>query len=179
LWDAANCGGCGRPCDADHPICDRGTCHTCDYWGLLACGGVCKNRWDPANCGACGNVCGAGTTGQCLAEHCQTCAEVGLGDCGGICMDIMWSHDRCGACDHACGADETCVLGACVVGDGTSCATVPCAPTRLCCANSGVCVDPRYDDSNCGGCGHGCAVNEGCSNGVCVVTTGGGGGGGD
>jgi hypothetical protein len=47
----------------------------------------------------------------------------------------------------------------------TALLAIPCgAPLVMC---NGVCVDPTYDNGNCGSCGHHCSVDETCVGGQC------------
>src|SRR6516225_8052096 len=54
--DANNCGGCGRQCSGNYPICAAGQC--CPLNQPNACNGQCTNvTIDTNNCGQCGNFC--------------------------------------------------------------------------------------------------------------------------
>jgi hypothetical protein len=106
---------------------------------------------DPNNCGGCGFVC---PSGVCFEGNCYPgvagadCASEGGCPAGTVC------------------ASGYCVAGPCNFGSGPWCAA-PDGALGLCCLvteNSGTCVDPMNDPSNCGGCGIACAS---CTNGKC------------
>jgi len=65
----ANCGMCGKACDASAPLCSASMCSATCGAGLLNCSNACVNTaTDPSNCGMCGTVC-QGTA--CQGGMCQ------------------------------------------------------------------------------------------------------------
>ncbi len=188
-YDQNNCGGCGIVCGPGR-YCNNGVCG-CQP-GQVDCNGVCSYlQGDPDNCGACGNVCptgsrfcsggpkppppGPGPGGEVPpgsgGGSCQPCSYIGQIECGGRCVDTHYDNANCGACGTACGAGEGCVNGTCIAG---TCAT-SCGGGSICCTSGPVgpepgrdsCVNPLYDQNNCGGCGVACTGGRFCANGVC------------
>ena len=146
---------CLEPSDCQSAACARGVCAgTSCRDGKLSgdesavdCGGACPGCADgptcraPADCAS--GVCTAGVcaAGSC-ADQIRNGAETDV-DCGG---------PRCAPCplSAACLLNVDCALGACV--DGTC--VERCALPLLSCGP--MCVDPRFDPGNCGGCGVQC-----------------------
>jgi hypothetical protein len=114
----------------------------CCPYGQSCCNNQCTNlSSDDSNCGACGNVCGTGNP-HIVQPTCQH----------GACV-CPAPYPTCGK--QCCGAHDTCCGGLCY-GSG---------PGMSCCNNQ--MVNVRTDVNNCGTCGHACASNQHCSNGVC------------
>jgi len=72
-FDPANCGECGKACDAEQEVCSEGQCVPACGGGLDRCGDDCVDTTsDTAHCGACENACpGAADAcieGQCIAQ---------------------------------------------------------------------------------------------------------------
>ena len=172
--DPQNCGACGYVCPGG-ASCLGGYCTIDSCAGaspdlgcaLLdsgpgeCCAGACVdfnsafNR-DPQNCGGCGDACETGS--QCVEGSCLL-ADGGPGDCN---------------VDADCPAGDSCNYNGCqpsscaAAGAGTACALGAgfSNPTGLCCAGS--CLDFRWDDENCGGCGFLCPSGQACLNGGCA-----------
>ena len=167
-WDWSNCGGCGIIC-AGGRTCQSGLCR-CDYM-QADCNGICKYlNGDADNCGACGNVCPTGSRfcGGYPAPTCQPCSVIDQTECDGKCVDTQADQANCGACGRACAANQACVNGDCVTGTcGSDCGS----GGYICCGGDDAggprCTDPRWDWSNCGGCGITCAGGRTCQNGLC------------
>jgi hypothetical protein len=158
-WDATNCGGCGKTCNAGQ-FCapdgqTGGKCvDSCPPW-LMHCGGSCVPfDGDPLNCGACGNVCSGGQI--CLGKSCR-CQGIDL-FCGGACTSQ--GDANCGACGHVCSWGHVCAPDGM---DGMSC-QCPAMNEKDC---SGVCVDTTSNNYNCGGCNKPCLPGQSCCDGQC------------
>jgi len=143
-----------------------------------------------ASCGEVGNDAECrlpdGGTGWCCMETCQSGVNGGGDD-----------PNNCGGCSYACPAEARCIGSGCEpdctkqpcpaqrVCVGTWCVFPDCAgqpdgaPCALqkktsplsgsigtCC--SGTCVDPTYDDTNCGRCGARCCPGTHCSGNECL-----------
>lgn len=130
---AANCGACGKACDAGPnqvPTCTSGVCGVVCMVGFADCdpsapGCEMDVSVDVNNCGACGNTCadGAGVPAQCVSGMCQLACPQGKQDCNGDPSDGCESDkntdaDNCGTCGNTC-PGSTCVEGGCVCA-GTS-----------------------------------------------------------
>ena len=147
--DAANCGGCARPCAAPGS-CQNGLC-ACP--GGIICNDVCVQGGDCCDASDCdAQVCqtAACTSNQCAYSPAADETECTGGICcGGECIDPETDDGNCGACDTACTLPETCI-------DGT-CGCIADCDGKVC------------GDDGCGGqCLPGCAANETCQNGACV-----------
>lgn len=145
--DHENCGACGNACDAAF-VCSAGKCAGSCPSGQMECSGGCVNLLaDDANCGGCDQPCGTGES--CVDGSCALLCENNLAICGSACVDTNNDPAHCGSCDNPCNMGEFCASGMCVAG---------CPPSFLLCTDpmnpSGakLCVDPKNDPNNCGGC---------------------------
>ena len=124
-------------------------------------------------------------------QACTTAADCGTGQCW-HCVDGRCHYQRCKACHYCDAADGTCKRscedpGCCDKGKtccpGVVCANLQsdeghcgdcfttCSPGQLCC--DGHCVDPKTDNTNCGGCAGADGVNctakgKTCCSGTCI-----------
>jgi hypothetical protein len=128
--DAANCGGCGMACSANHatPSCSNSVCGgNCDT-GFANCDGNFRLNGcetdvsnDPQKCGACFIVCSGNhiPTPSCAGGFCNGACAAGFGDCNGNKQsdgcetDLGNSNDHCGSCGNVCTGGQTCVGGIC------------------------------------------------------------------
>lgn len=122
--DAANCGACGRVCEASR-ACVDGAC-ACPT-GYQDCGGECVDTSiDAQNCGRCGNSC----SGECAGGACQTSAcTPGMPHQGETCTAYAaidagkyWINNNVWGADGAAGSQciwSTCISGN-TIGWGTS-----------------------------------------------------------
>lgn len=114
LRSRANCGACGRACEADRE-CVMAQCLLPCAAGQTRCdGNVCRDtQTDTNNCGACGISCGG-------AAPCRS----GVCDCGPgqticrtadsiSCFNLRTSDFNCGACGNRCSEGARCVNGTC------------------------------------------------------------------
>jgi hypothetical protein len=181
-----HCGACNVACTAGPhaaPTCATGTCAlTCDAGWADAN----HNRADgceldvttDANCGTPGNACvsSPGHTSTCVAGACSTIAcPAQQANCNtdandGCEVNLSTSPAHCGACQHACvvpNATAACSAGACAVGAcNAGFANCDGNPSNGCEVTLG------DDVSNCGACGHACALANAtpvCGAGVCAV----------
>ena len=138
-------------CPSGHTTCPNST-FLCDV-DLLT---------DPLNCGECGNVCpksGTIETYTCVEGRCKMNCVQGYGlDCDGVpdngCEVTLPNNDHCGVCGLKCPADAPCIdRFELDYGCG-------CKPGELFCPGPfglfAPCVDPQYDDENCGACNNAC-----------------------
>ena len=128
--DAANCGGCGRTCSANHvaPACQGGQCNGACDMGYSDCnfnkefdGCESFTANDPNNCGGCGHICSAPNAinscnnGICGIAGCQP----NFGDCNGNPGDgcetnLTADRNNCAQCGKVCPNNApNCVNGAC------------------------------------------------------------------
>jgi hypothetical protein len=171
--DEANCGTCGRVCNATNgaPTCSGGVCAAitcsanfgnCD--GNVGNGCEIDHRTSVAHCGMCGNRCVfPNASASCVSSACAlgTCTS-GFGNCDGNATNgcetgLASDNNNCGACGRACMGGQLCVAGTCT-----------CPTGQVSC--SGVCVNTATDNNNCGGCGTVCAAGTRCSGGSCTTT---------
>ena len=118
----ANCGACGRRCDAG-TMCREGVCVS-SCGDLTLCGGACVDlNTNASHCGRCNNACPPrpNTTPACAAGGCVTTCTGTFGDCDGSAVtgcesDLQTSAQHCGACNRACAAGQTCAAGTCTGG---------------------------------------------------------------
>jgi hypothetical protein len=71
--DVANCGECGRACNAEggSAVCEEGSCGIRCGSGLTTCGDYCVDTAnDPRDCGACGNACSSSQS--CRESRCES-----------------------------------------------------------------------------------------------------------
>ncbi|MFO0605271.1 MAG: hypothetical protein U0324_18980 [Polyangiales bacterium] len=171
--DVANCGSCGRVCNATNgaPMCSGGVCVSiacnagfgnCD--GNVSNGCEVDHRTSVNHCGSCGNRCVfPNATSSCVSSTCTlgTCSS-GFGNCDGDASNgcetgLASSNTHCGACGRGCTGGQLCVSGTCT-----------CPTGQVSC--SGTCVNTATDNNNCGGCGTVCAAGTRCSGGSCTTT---------
>jgi hypothetical protein len=162
--DPSNCGGCGLTC-APGQSCQNGVCG-CNSM-QTDCKGTCRTTGsDPDNCGACDRICPVDLR-FCAGGSCQPCSSAGQVACNGSCVDTTSDQGNCGSCGKPCQPGQACSGGMCVA---SSCA-LSCQPGSICCgggdAGGQFCTDPRFDRSNCGGCGITCAAGQTCQSGRC------------
>jgi hypothetical protein len=164
--DAANCGACGKVCDAGNGTarCNSGVCGVSDCpAGFGDCDGDPSNGCevnlsnDANNCNICGSRCEvANNVPSCVASVCKigTC-DANHADCNGVQKDgcetnIASDLSNCGTCGKVC-----------AIGNGTGrcenklCKVSACgAPWADCDANGTDCeTNTNTNASNCGGCG--------------------------
>lgn len=116
-------------------------------------------RTDPNNCGECGNACppsGNAEEYACVEGRCMmNCRGQDSLDCDGVpdngCETKLPNNDHCGVCGLECPADRPCInRGLIDWGCGCKTGEIYC-PTAY-----PPCLDPRYDDDNCGACNNRC-----------------------
>ena len=155
--DSQCCDNQNNCCVTNFSTCS-GVAPCCGAPDFDCCDGVCTTLlFDRANCGSCGNGCAQGQVccnGSCCDGMC----------CGGgtVCVPPL-DPNNCETCGDVCGPCESCqaVFGGqicattctefenCEEGDCVSC------PSGLIACNGG-CLDPSFDDDNCGSCGNSC-----------------------
>ncbi len=173
--DALNCGGCGNACPASS-TCQGGICVVASCSGASSvlgcveadgktigncCNGACVDPSDfgvdPASCGACGLGCAVGAS--CSNASCQG-PDGGSGSCA--------TDADCPA-GQSCSSVGTCAAASCAAAaSGLSC-TLPQPSSDgagICCGSG--CVDPQWDDRNCGGCAIACPAGSQCLYGSCA-----------
>lgn len=176
--DIANCGVCGKTCNAPGgtPECVSGACDIKTCTGALAdCNGVLTDGCEintatsQTHCGACtgdntncngifANATAHCANSACVFDGCGTdqanCDTVLSNGCE---VNLKTDKNHCGNCSTACAT-----TGA----SSTSCSAGACAPlctgTRLACSTpqNGCTVDAATDANNCGGCGKVCATGS-------------------
>jgi hypothetical protein len=184
--DAANCGGCGRPC-ASGNVCQDSRCVASTTPGgctapQVSCRDTTSLRElctdlsrDPAHCGTCNNrcpvdnvcergVCVGGTKPICESPL-QLCKDAtGTRE---YCADVTNDSSNCGACGRVCEAGLVCVRGEC----GKAPEPV-CEPPFMSCTDPtglrSVCTDVTRDNANCGACGKVCQQGTQCERGQCA-----------
>ncbi len=128
------------------------------------CGGACapcaptRLCLDDVDCAS--GVC---TLNRCVAPTCDDGVENGTEedvDCGGPCVACVGGCVR----NTDCGATGVCIDGQCTTGG--------CAPPLQVCG--ALCIDPRVDPQNCGGCNQPCPTAQACIGGACRAVCGGG-----
>jgi hypothetical protein len=160
--DVANCGACGKACDASE-LCAKGACYPKDCAGQV-CGPsqVCdQNRCVDRACA--GVICPG-------AETCAngTCGCNGASStCAQACVDTHTDPGNCGMCGKACSASEGCAASSCwpktcPPPDGGA-VPVNCAPDEVC--ERGACTEAACVDVMCGPGQH-------CSGGACLCDAG-------
>lgn len=187
--DDDNCGACGIHCDPLGPGqpqlpsdmywgCGDKKCQAakCSEDGKANCNfdltdGCETQLFTEDNCAGCGDKCAPGqicflnpfTGPKCI------CAPGETRCFGFFCVRLDDDPNNCGGCNHRCpGGDRphfvpTCTLGVC---------GGQCEETWADCdgfADNGCEVDTRFDNRNCGGCGHACSPGQVCSGGECLV----------
>jgi hypothetical protein len=171
-------GDCLPSCKTD-PDCQA-------YPGLLCLAGMCQPdcRMQPNYCHN-GQTCGANgqcgqsqpvdmaASGPCLAPNAICPAPGG----GTVCTGLAFDNNNCGACGRVCSGGQSCQNGTCASPPTDGSATMPtdmgtggsgpCGAPRLMCGST--CVDPTFDNNNCGGCGNICSAGFVCQNSLCVT----------
>jgi hypothetical protein len=184
LYDANNCGGCGRVCGPGAPVCHLGTCQACPA-GSLVCTvpgtNVVRTCEDPNRstefCGASG-ACTGSTAGvrcpvnfDCVNAECVCSSPLAL--CAGECIIPAVDSRFCGASGDCTGPNAGTNCGfAAICGDGV-CKPCPAGSIASC---TGYCVDTSSDPAWCGASGDCRGTNRGtlclqgqkCVNGVCM-----------
>ncbi len=158
--DPANCGSCGRRCDAGE-VCNEGLCASTCTGGLRNCSGACVDvNANRLHCGDCDRPCAAN-------EDCRS----GTCVCVPACTSRTCGPDGCGGtCPPGCGTGFTCsATGTCTC-SGTVCGSACCSAGQVC--NAGACCTPNCAGRTCGpdGCGGSCP--PGCGTGLTCSATG-------
>ena len=146
--DPANCGGCGRTCDAGL-LCqpDGGCALKCDAPRVACDGGCIDTNGDTQNCLGCGNVCpGFGAPQmlvRCVATGCQSECAAGYYDCNGNAADGCECPTASGCDAGVCQDCTTFLQGGC---NTLGCcqydyAAPSCNGDRCCVATGGACGD--------------------------------------
>ncbi len=109
--DAAHCGGCDMPCDAEEE-CVLGVCSSLCPEGQVVCGDLCVDtQSDPDHCGGCDMPCM--DTELCSMGVCALECDPGLEACMGACVDTQTDEANCGGCEMPCEACQQCSVGVC------------------------------------------------------------------
>jgi len=178
--DPRHCGGCAAPCTLDNAsaTCTAGTCtvQTCNP-GWASCDGSGASGCETSttslsNCGACGTRCDAADasmechTGVCEIDECfgprGDCNE----DVADGCEADLASATTCGSCEESCMAPSA----LCAADTGAATCVADCPSPLSSCGDR--CLDARFDDDNCGGCGVSCELpeaSERCYFGACEI----------
>ncbi|MEM7604399.1 MAG: hypothetical protein AAF411_03510 [Myxococcota bacterium] len=176
----ASCGGCGRACGEDSPLCRRDgagafECAVSCAAGEEECDAACfDTASSPEHCGGCGVPCDAPSfaAATCTDSTCGFTCNAGRGDCDamdgdGCEVDLLNDPSNCGGCGTACtGGNAT---WACNGGD---CMVVACEMPFADCngmGSDGCEIDVRSDANHCGGCGQVCEGT--CVEGACDPVT--------
>ncbi len=139
----ANCGSCGRACDAsvaNHcgrpgggatTVCMCGNYQACNAARGESCGlgptgeYQCLRSDTPESCGPSHTACAAGEScegGMCVCGSTGRPCPTGMICAGTTCRDVSSDPANCGAIGHACMAGEECVRGSCSCpGAGRAC----------------------------------------------------------
>ncbi len=177
--DARNCGACGARCTIDNAeaTCTAGSCTTgaCDP-GWASCdssdaSGCETSATTLTDCGGCDTACAVDDavtdchTGTCTISECYGPRGDCNADASDGCEADLASATTCGDCMTSC-APPTAICAAPPL--GTGCVESCAAPAEAC---GDRCLDVRFDDDNCGGCGTRCDPTnlEYCSFGVCKM----------
>jgi hypothetical protein len=185
--NVSHCGACRSACSANNgtPGCTGGNCTIACTGGFGNCDNDartngCENTLDSlAVCGTCTTGCSiANATESCSTDSCRVVScDAGFDDCnsdGTSCETALRDAARqsCGSCTATCGVGESCnTSGACTCGGTTGSVAggaVCTGGTPNCCASG--CTNTATDESNCGGCGVPCTVQNGtpdCQSGAC------------
>ena len=95
----------------------------------------------------------AALDGPLKSGEAETACMVGDTRCNGACADTTTSATNCGVCGVVCGSSQTCESGVCIDPPYDNC--------------SGTCLDDQNDPKNCGMCGKTCAAGDVCTSGAC------------
>ncbi len=171
LVDRANCGACGKACNAGE-VCSAGQCGVTCQPSLSLCaptdaggadassadaassapGAYCANfATDNANCGGCGVTCAAGAA--CSAGQCRLTCQSGLSICSKAIADAGAQDASTDAASSDAASSDAAAEGG--AQDGGVLASTYCA-------------NLASDDSNCGACGVTCGAALHCSSGSCT-----------
>src|SRR5262249_28861885 len=129
MFDAQNCGGCGRVCSAGM-ACSNGQC-------VMGMGGT-----------------DGGAPPTCPGGYATCMDPMGKP----ICSSLMYDRNNCGYCGHVCAANESCQNGGCMpmaAGPDGGYPPPNCPANLSTCypaAGPGYCADFNSDTNNCGGC---------------------------
>lgn len=183
--DVNNCGGCGVVCSAVNGSnqCVTGACSPQCSAGYGNCDGNPNNGCETStsgnasHCGTCGTVCQqVNGANACVAGTCHPTCVNGFSDCDGNpnngCERATGSDpNNCGGCGIQCLAQNgttSCLAGVCVPSCSSGFGNCDGNP------NNGCETDTSNNPSNCGTCGHSCAVahtQTSCLSGGCVVVS--------
>ncbi len=134
---------------------------------------------DADHCGACEDSACSNTNGKASCEDgtCQIECEADYKDCdddaraNGCETRVTSSVNDCGSCDKSCDTSGQGWYAFCKEG---SCGETFCDNGNGDCDGDGTCTDPLDTNSNCGGCGIECAVENGtpaCNRGNCAISS--------
>ena len=185
--DAGTCssttGMCSNPAKADGTGCDDGdACTKNDACSAGACNGTVYTCDDGLSCTS--DVCnGDGTctfspsTGGCVIDGtCYAAQATNPGNQCQICLpdlsQIAWSAIADGAaCDdgNACTQNDSCQAGVCQAGASLPCsASDQCHDPGVCDPSTGICSNPKKDDSAPCDDGNPCTQTDSCQDGTCM-----------
>jgi hypothetical protein len=184
-------GYCTQFCDPMNPCPGAGTQMCLSYAGGQQ-GGVCVqkcaadgdcagrsgyicNGYCQPDCRVSPGFCSAGQQCDQATGRCGSGAPVDMGMGGGcgapnmlcnaICTNVMFDSNNCGNCGNVCGAGTSCNNGMCQSGGATDMGGGGCMSPNLLC--NAVCINPQFDNNNCGGCNNKCNAGQTCNNGMC------------